>query len=121
MKSGSSAPTGSGGQSAETSASISCSQWSRSATQATCWPVRRTTSTRGSVFAFTSALLTLSLRLVTRPPRGAPSAVMTTLAELSSIRFSSASGEKPAKTIEWIAPIRAQASIATAASGIIGR
>jgi hypothetical protein len=32
-----------------------------------------------------------------------------------------ASGEKPAKTIEWIAPMRAQASMATAASGTIGR
>ena len=30
-------------------------------------------------------------------------------------------GEKPPKTTEWIAPMRAQASIATAISGIIGR
>ena len=30
------------------------------------------------------------------------------------------SGEKPPNTTEWIAPIRAQASIAAAASGIIG-
>jgi hypothetical protein len=28
------------------------------------------------------------------------------------IRFASASGEKPPKTMEWIAPIRAQASMA---------
>ena len=39
----------------------------------------------------------------------------------SVMRPASASGEKPAKTIEWIAPIRVQASIATAASGTIGR
>ena len=37
-----------------------------------------------------------------------------------SIRPASASGEKPPNTTEWIAPIRAQASIANAASGIIG-
>ena len=30
-------------------------------------------------------------------------------------------GEKPPKTTLWIAPMRAQASIATATSGIIGR
>jgi hypothetical protein len=34
-----------------------------------------------------------------------------------SIRPCSASGEKPPKTTLWTAPIRAQASIATAASG----
>ena len=39
----------------------------------------------------------------------------------SSIRPPSASGLNPAKTTEWTAPIRAQASIATAASGTIGR
>jgi hypothetical protein len=39
---------------------------------------------------------------------------------LSIIRPASASAEKPPKTTEWIAPIRAQASIANAASGIIG-
>ena len=50
----------------------------------------------------------------------AVSEVMTSLAPQSLIRFASASGEKPAKTMEWIAPIRAQASIASTASGIIG-
>jgi hypothetical protein len=59
-----------------------------------------------------SALLTLSFSSVTRPPRGAPSEVTTTFASLSLTRLASASGEKPAKTTEWIAPIRAQASIA---------
>ena len=38
--------------------------------------------------------------------------VMTTLALQSLMRFAKASGEKPAKTMEWIAPIRAQASMA---------
>ena len=37
------------------------------------------------------------------------------------MRVRSASLEKPAKTTEWMIPRRAQASIATAASGIIGR
>jgi hypothetical protein len=36
------------------------------------------------------------------------------------IRPATLSGEKPPKTTEWIAPMRAQASIAAAASGIIG-
>ncbi len=36
------------------------------------------------------------------------------------MRPANASGEKPPNTTEWIAPMRAQASIATAASGIIG-
>ena len=41
--------------------------------------------------------------------------------ELESImRPATASGEKPPKMTEWIAPMRAQASIATAASGTIG-
>ena len=38
----------------------------------------------------------------------------------SWMRPARASGEKPPNTMEWIAPIRAQASMATAASGIIG-
>ena len=112
MNKGSSAPIGSGGQCASTSASASCSQRSRPSTHATSWPVRRTTRTRGSSAVCRSAWSTLSLRGVTRPPRGAPSAVTTTLAPQSSIRLASASGEKPANTTEWTAPIRAQASIA---------
>jgi hypothetical protein len=37
---------------------------------------------------------------------------MTTLASESLMRFASASGEKPPNTTEWMAPIRAQASMA---------
>ena len=40
------------------------------------------------------------------------SAVTTSLAPESSMRERSASAEKPAKTIEWTAPMRAQASMA---------
>ena len=39
----------------------------------------------------------------------------------SWMRPASESGEKPPNTTEWTAPIRAQASMAMAASGIIGR
>ena len=46
--------------------------------------------------------------------------VSTTLASLSTMRLARASAEKPPKTTEWIAPIRAQARMAKAASGIIG-
>ena len=53
------------------------------------------------------------------PRRYWPSAVMTSLAWASSMRERSASAENPPNTTEWTAPIRAQASIATTASGII--
>jgi hypothetical protein len=46
---------------------------------------------------------------------------MTSLALASSIRDCRAVAENPPNTTEWGAPIRAQASIDTIASGIIGR
>ena len=55
-----------------------------------------------------------------RPPRRPSSAVMRTLEAASFMRLASDSGEKPPNTTECMAPMRAQASIATAASGIIG-
>jgi hypothetical protein len=45
------------------------------------------------------------------PPRSPSSAVMTTLQLASTTRSCSDSAEKPAKTIECTAPMRAQASI----------
>ena len=48
-------------------------------------------------------------------------AVTTTFGRASSIRTASSCGANPPKTTEWTAPIRAQASIAITASGIIGR
>ena len=58
----------------------------------------------------------------TIPPRlQPPSAVISTLACASLFRSESDSGLKPPKTTEWIAPIRAHANIAIAASGTIGR
>ncbi len=44
----------------------------------------------------------------------------TTFGRASSMRTASSCGAKPPKTTECTAPIRAQASIATTASGIIG-
>ena len=43
-----------------------------------------------------------------------------TLGVQSSMRVASSFGAKPPNTTEWIAPIRAQASIPTSASGTIG-
>jgi hypothetical protein len=47
--------------------------------------------------------------------------VISTFAWASLIRSLSDSGENPPNTTEWIAPMRAQASIEIAASGISGR
>ena len=54
------------------------------------------------------------------PPRMPASAVTITLGFASSIRVARLAAAKPPNTTEWIAPIRAQASIANAASAIIG-
>ena len=43
-----------------------------------------------------------------------------TLGVASSMRVASSRGAKPPKTTEWIAPSRAQASMAMTASGTIG-
>ena len=45
---------------------------------------------------------------------------MIALGSASSIRTASSGAAKPPNTTEWIAPIRAQASIAMTASGTIG-
>lgn len=63
---------------------------------------------------------TLAFSGVRLPPRTPSSAVITTFDLQSMMRPARASGEKPPKTTEWIAPMRVQASMATTASGIIG-
>ena len=68
-----------------------------------------------------SASSTAGLSDAGAPRRYPPSAVMTSLAFASRIRSVSACAEKPPNTTLWAAPTRAQASIATTASGIIGR
>ena len=55
------------------------------------------------------------------PRRKPPSAVIRTTAPASLIRSRSASAENPPNTTECTAPMRAQASIAIAASGTMGR
>ena len=63
----------------------------------------------------------MALSGTTWPLRYPPSAVITATAEASLMRSRSDSAEKPPNTTEWTAPIRAQASMAMAASGIMGR
>ena len=55
------------------------------------------------------------------PLRRAPSTVISALASETSMRSRTDSAEKPPKTTLCGAPMRAQASIATTTSGIIGR
>ena len=67
-----------------------------------------------------SASSTAGLSGTTAPRRKPPSAVMTALAPQSLMRSLSASAEKPPNTTLCGAPIRVHASIAMAASGIMG-
>ncbi len=57
---------------------------------------------------------------MTRLPSIPQLADTTTRGRASSIRRASSWGAKPPNTTEWIAPRRAQANMATAASGTIG-
>ena len=66
-------------------------------------------------------LSTACLIAAVLPLRRAPSTVMSALASENSIRSLTDSGEKPPKTTLCGAPMRAQASIATTTSGIMGR
>ncbi len=84
-------------------------------------PVWRTTMTVVTWPTLAQAASALALSGILRPPRTPSSAVITTSDLQSSMRPASESGEKPPNTTEWMAPMRAQASMATAVSGIIGR
>ena len=86
-------------------------------------PVWRTTSTVSTVLVpgLRRASSTLALSGMVLPPRRPSSAVITSLLAQSAMRLAMESGEKPPNTTEWMAPMRAQASMATAASGIMGR
>ena len=55
------------------------------------------------------------------PARSEMLAVMSSLQAESLMRPASASALNPPNTTEWIAPMRAQASMAMGSSGIIGR
>ncbi|MNF05826.1 hypothetical protein D3C80_2056470 [compost metagenome] len=69
---------------------------------------------------FFSASSTFFFSGTARPARRPSSAVITSLELESIMRPATASGEKPPKITECTAPIRAQASMATAASGNMG-
>ena len=76
---------------------------------------------RGLLVQRSIASSSSGLYATTLPAREPASAEMTSLGLASSIRLARLTAAKPPNTTEWIAPIRAQASIANAASGIIGR
>ena len=76
-----------------------------------------TVSTLG---VFCRAWSQTALRLMGLVPRYTSLAVMSILHSESLIRLARAEEEKPAKTMECTAPIRAQASMAMASSGIMG-
>ncbi len=57
---------------------------------------------------------------MTLPARLPASALTISFGAASSIRLARLTLAKPPNTTEWIAPMRAQASIANTASGIIG-
>ena len=121
MKSGSSAAISAGGQSGDAASTRSWYQTSRPSTQPISPPVRFTTTHLAMLGQLSSAASVLALSGTARPPRRPSSAVMMSEESQSWMRPASESGEKPPNTTEWIAPIRAQASMAIAASGIIGR
>ena len=120
MNNGSSASSASAGQSGEASAIASWYQRSRPSRHGTSLPVRRTTMQVWVSGQDSRAWWVLPLSGTLRPPRGPSSAVTTTRQSESRMRSRNASGENPPNTTECTAPIRVQASIATAASGTIG-
>jgi len=111
---------GSGGQTSAAASSAVCHQTSRGAFHATALPARRTTRTvctaghsaiPSSTAVFSGAAL---------PRRKPPSAVITATQPPSWTRSRMALALKPPKITECGAPMRAQASSATASSGTIG-
>ena len=69
---------------------------------------------------FSRAASTFAFKGMTLPRRHPPSAVMMHLLLASLLRSATASAENPPNTTECMAPMRAQASIAIAASGTFG-
>ena len=63
-----------------------------------------------------SASSTMTFNGKALPPRICSSAVITAIAPTSTMRSCNDFAEKPPKTTEWVAPIRAQACIATTPS-----
>ena len=75
---------------------------------------------RGGCAASRSASSTRCLYGTGLPPRIPASEVTISFGVASSIRVARLAAAKPPNTTEWIAPMRAHASIANAASAIIG-
>ncbi len=86
----------------------------------TCWLQRLRTTHFSTVGDLARAASTLALSGTTLPRRQPPSAVISRRALASLLRSATASAEKPPKTTECVAPMRAQASMATTSSGTIG-
>ena len=99
---------------------MSCHHTSRPSVHGTSVSVRRTTSTCSIVEVSATAWSVFSFIGAGLPRRNCPSEVISNFACASSMRALSALGENPPNTTLCIAPSRAHASIATAASGIIG-
>ena len=83
--------------------------------------MRFTTKTFSTVGEPARAVSTVGFSAKAAPFLNPPSAVITNFAFASLFRTVTASAEKPPKITECIAPIRAHANIAIAASGIIGK
>ena len=110
----------SGAQLGAAAASAACHQTSRPGCISMGEPVRRTTrifSTEGVLGAALSALAFIGMSCFM--PRTPVSCVMMSLHKESLMRVTSESAENAPKTTECTAPMRAQASTATASSGII--
>ena len=88
---------------------------------ATAWGRCLSTTAAGACSARSRALSRIGLYSTTRDGSIPQDAVTTTFGRASSMRTASSWGANPPKTTECTAPIRAQASIAITASGIIGR
>ena len=121
MNSGVSASSSSAGHSSSALSRTSWYQWSRPSFISQSVSVDFTTmmcssESRSSISSSTSDLIAAVL-----PLRRAPSAQNSALASDTSMRSFTEPTLKPPNTTLWIAPIRAQASIATTTSGIIGR
>ena len=112
---------GSGGQSPETAVSASWSHTSRPAFHWTSSPVWRTTKLVVTVGHSARASSTTAFKASPLAPRFMPSLVITQTAPASWMRSARLRAEKPAKTTLCTAPMRAQASTATASSGTHGQ
>jgi hypothetical protein len=82
----------------------------------------RSTSSTASGWCLARRMASSSkgLYAVTLPPREPASALMMTRGVASSMREASEPLAKPPNTTQWMAPMRAHASMAKAASAIMG-